>query len=785
VCFKLIFAKNKGIIIFLQVFVDMLKKIFVFILFFNAFFVTNYAQTLDTLRGELREVEIKTKYNPAIPIIKKAIQNRKANGQFSNDYFTYTSYQKMIFTGDIDRDSVLLNKAFQLTDSLDTDTVALSKKDSNYVRMVNFFDTHHLFFMETVTRNYFKKPATTYEKVIAHHTAGLKDPIASIFLAKLQTVNFYYRDEVNVFEAYYVNPISQGAVGIYDFRLEEKIIQENDTLFVISFEPKKRTHFKSLIGKVWIASGSYAIAKIEVAPFDKELGFTFNLLQEYEKQSNGTYFLKDMFVRVDFFGIHVGTEGTGDAFARAVLFSEKRITDIDYETRVRNRDIGLVDIEEDLGNAAMQKKILEAHRPTSLTDREKNTLVLIDSLGKEYKLDRKLESLQILITGKIPISFINIDVTQFLYFNSTEIARLGLGVYTNDRLSKVVNFGGFFGYGFKDKTWKWGGELDFNIMRSRDFKITFHYYSNLIESGRTVFYDRDYTMFSGEFYRTWLVKQFYRSNALGMTVQSKLARWLTGYVSTSYSANKTVFDYSFRQPFLDDTPVPYTFDDFFVKVGARLAFKERFWGTGKHYFYSVSPYPVVIMQYSGGIKGVINSDFNYNRVDLKMLYRKNWKILGFTHVTLFAGFVDRPLPHPLLFNQRAGYSVIGFYGADQFGAMRANEFLSDKYVTVLIRHNFGRMTQNKKFSPRIVFCQGIGFGGLSSPSAHIGIDFKTMEKGYFESGLVVEDLLVIKGLLSFGVGTFVRYGAYYLPKPQYKVIDNFAFKIRFRVPFDR
>jgi hypothetical protein len=117
--------------------------------------------------------------------------------------------------------------------------------------------------------------------------------------------------------------------------------------------------------------------------------------------------------------------------------------------------------------------------------------------------------------------------------------------------------------------------------------------------------------------------------------------------------------------------------------------------------------------------------------------------------------------------------------------MRADEFLSDKYVAVFLRHNFGRMTQNKKFSPRIVVCQGIAFGGLRDRNAHYGIGFSTMEKGYFESGLLINDLWVIKKLLSFGVGAFVRYGAYYLPKPQYKTIDNFAFKVSFRVPFER
>ena len=733
----------------------MLKKIFVFLLFLFLISPVIYSQTPDTLRRKLREVEITTKHNPAIPIIKKAIQNRNENGQFSNDYFTYISYQKMIFTGDINKDSLLFN-----------------------------FEKNHLFFMESVTKNYFKKPAVSYEKVIAHHTAGLKDPIASVFLAKQQTINFYERDFLEIFEAIYINPISKNALTIYDFRLEESIIQENDTLFVISFKPHKNAHFKSLTGKIWITSQNFAFTKIKVKPFDKALGFSFTLSQDYEKQKNGTYFLKDMLFNWVLLNGGVKVNYT-NVSAKAVLRSEKKIMEIDYETRLRNRDFGLVDIEEELENDANQKHILTAYRTTELSEKELNTIKLVDSLLKPYKPDRVLESLKILITGKIPVRFVSIDVMQILHFNSTESVRLGLGVYTNNRLSKVINFGGFFGYGFKDKAWKWGGELGLNIIRSRDCKITFQYYSNLMESGRTDFYNRDYTLFSGEFYRTWLFKQFYRSNALGVTAQSKITRWLTGYVSTFYSANKTLYNYSFSQPFANETPTPYSFDDFYVKAGVRLAFRERFWGSENYYFYSVSPFPVLILQYSRGIKNVIHSDFNYNRVDLKVLYRKNWKILGFTNITLFAGYIDRPLPAPLLLNQRAGYYPVGVDGADQFGVMRANEFLSDKYVSLFIRHNFGRMTQNKKFSPRIIFCQGIGFGALRSPNAHIGIDFKTMEKGYFESGVMINDLLVIKGLLSFGVGAFARYGAYYLPKPHYKTIDNFAFKISFRVPFER
>jgi len=728
----------------------MREKTFIFLLLMFTVSLNAYPQTSDSLRGKLREVEVKLKYNPAVPIIKKAIQNRYENGQFSNEHFSYISYQKMIFTGDINKDS----------------------------------EKNHLFFMETVTQNYFKKPAKTYEKVIAHHTAGLKDPIVSIFLAKQQTINFYERDFVEIFEATYINPISKSALTIYDFRLEEVIIQEKDTLFVVSFAPKAKAHFKSLSGEIWISSQNFAFTKIKVKPFDKALGFSFTLSQEYEKQKNNTYFLKEMFFQWNFLNAGVKVEHT-DVFTKAVLRSEKKIMEIDFESRLRSRDFGLVDIEEDLECETVQKKILDTYRPADLTERELNTFVLVDSVVKPYKPDKKLESLKIWVTGKVPVRFVNIDIMQILHFNAVENVRLGVGVYTNNRLSKVVNFGGFFGYGFKDKTWKWGGELGFNIIRSRDCKITFQYYANLMESGGTDFFNRDYTLFSGEFYRTWLFKQFYRSNALGVTAQSRITRWLTGYVSSFYSANKTMYDYSFRQPFSNETPTPYSFDDFYVKMGVRFAFRERFWGSENYYFYSVSPFPVFVLQYTRGMKGVLHSGFNYNRVDVKVLYRKNWKILGFTNLTLFAGFIDRELPAPLLLNQRAGFYPIGVDGADQFGVMRADEFLSDKYVSLFVRHNFGRMTQNKKFSPRIVVCQGIGFGGLKNANIHAGINPKTMEKGYFESGVMINDLLVIKGLLSFGVGAFMRYGNYYLPKPTYKTIDNFAFKVSFRVPFER
>ena len=59
---------------------------------------------------------------------------------------------------------------------------------------------------------------------------------------------------------------------------------------------------------------------------------------------------------------------------------------------------------------------------------------------------------------------------------------------------------------------------------------------------------------------------------------------------------------------------------------------------------------------------------------------------------------------------------------------------------------------------------------MKNQSAHTNIDFKTLEKGLFESGIQLNNLLESFGL---GVGAFYRYGAY--QKEDWE--DNIAVKI--------
>ena len=105
--------------------------------------------------------------------------------------------------------------------------------------------------------------------------------------------------------------------------------------------------------------------------------------------------------------------------------------------------------------------------------------------------------------------------------------------------------------------------------------------------------------------------------------------------------------------------------------------------------------------------------------------------------------------------------------------MRMNEFLSDRFFYIFFRQNFGKLLfKTKRFQPEVEFVTNFGIGRLQNPEPHRGINFKTMEKGYYESGIIINNILN-QFFLGYGIGVFYRYGPYHLQKP----IDNFAFKL--------
>ena len=92
--------------------------------------------------------------------------------------------------------------------------------------------------------------------------------------------------------------------------------------------------------------------------------------------------------------------------------------------------------------------------------------------------------------------------------------------------------------------------------------------------------------------------------------------------------------------------------------------------------------------------------------------------------------------------------------------MRMNEFLSSKYISLFFQHDFEKLLfKGEVFRPEFAVVTHVGFGWLDYPGSHYNIDFRTMEKGYYESGLLINNLLNLR-IYSIWLGALYRYGPY-------------------------
>ncbi len=92
--------------------------------------------------------------------------------------------------------------------------------------------------------------------------------------------------------------------------------------------------------------------------------------------------------------------------------------------------------------------------------------------------------------------------------------------------------------------------------------------------------------------------------------------------------------------------------------------------------------------------------------------------------------------------------------------MRMNEFLSNKYIAFYFTHDFGKLLyQSKHFKPEFAVATNVGFGWLDFSKSNTNIEYNTMEKGYYESGILINNLLNLR-IYSLGIGGFYRYGPY-------------------------
>lgn len=711
---------------------------------------------------DLTELEINPGDNPAHRIIKNVIQYRDTNNPEKLLSYSYTSYDRMVITVDIDE-----LKKTNLRDTINPENDTIS-------RLRSFIKDKDILLMENIVEKKFLAPSKSHEKVIGSKVSGLQDPLIVFVVSQIQSTSFY--DEIiHMVNKNYINPISKGSLSKYFFQLEDTTYSAaGDTIFAISYQPYSNKNFDGLKGVLNISTNKWAIKNVRAEPTKAdELGFSIEIQQLYDF-IDGHWFPVQLNTNLLFNSMMASSDSEKTKF---IGIGKSYHKNIQLNPDLVKREFSYIEIELDPNAGDLKTEYWNEYRGDTLSARDKRTYEFMDSIGKAENFDRIIKQAETILTGKIPWGKFDIPLNKFMGYNSYEGYWLGAGLRTNKRLSTIWDIGIHGAYAFHAKEAKYGIDANLMLYKPWSANIYANYSRDFLEAAGVDFYQENLTVLSPESFKDYFIARANYTDRKEIAFQFRTLKYMNVSLGLSHDIKQASYSYYFQTKNMKDPDNTFTFSTF--NVGIRYAFKEKFFDNSRMLLSMGSKYPIIWANYSQGINGFLGGEYAFHRFDLKIKKSFYTKYLGETSIQINGGLILGDIPYSNLYRGQGTYGLVGIFAPGSFGSMSASEFLSNRYVSTFLSHNFGSLLyQGKKIKPELILLTNIGFGWLTQQDSHHQIDYSTMDLGYYESGFIIDKLINLK-LYYLGLGATYRYGAYSHPHFQ----DNISIKINLSFPF--
>ncbi len=698
---------------------------------------------------ELEEVVILPGENPAHRIINNAILHRKINNPMNLKSFSYTSYNRFFVSPDLD---IIREKA-----AADTDTI--------FKKYAEFLEKHYLFLMESISERKYISPDLSEEKIIASRVAGFSNPLFTVLMTQLQSFSFY-GDLISISDKNYVNPISNNSTEKYFFLLEDTLFDEKDTVFIISFRPRKGKNFDALKGALYIHSDKWAIQNVIASPARDEKGFAIRIQQQYERiDNNRIWFPTQLNTEILFKNISVNKldiYGIGRSY----------LVDIKINPDLKKRHFS--DAQIIFEDTKPQEDILNKFQAIFGSHKDSTTYAYIDSIGKEHNFDRMLGLMRVMLSARLPVFIFDVPLFSLVNNNNFEGWRLGLALETNNRLMRNFSIGGYTAYGFKDKATKYGAFIQYNNRNLRDVRIRLSHSYDVKESGGKQFFDFQQILIDPASYRNFLVvlMDFHKEVKLEFSGIAMRHTYLYASINDLKitSPDEYLFGSSTDYAFTGTRVFYANIVSFGIKYNPNISI-VRGLDEISTLFPSEHSKPELKIEFQKGLdffEGV-----TFNAVDVWLKKQIFTKYYGNTEIVITAGITDREVPYPFLRVIPASYRKFGLYIPYSFPTARMNEFVSDTYAYMFLQHNFKKLLlRTKYFSPQFSIALNYAVGKIENPKRHKNRTIASLEKGLFETGIIANNIVNVN-LFSLGFAVFCRIGYYSFAETK----DNFSFMI--------
>ena len=388
---------------------------------------------------------------------------------------------------------------------------------------------------------------------------------------------------------------------------------------------------------------------------------------------------------------------------------------------------------------------------------------------------KKAFLLQLIGDGYLPTKYFDFDLRYLLKYNQYEALRTGLGGVTNSNFSDAYRFNGYLVYGFRDERFKYSIGGGFRISPKRNTWINLSFTDDLEETGSSG-YLTDKRLFQLFEPRLLNIDLFHRHITRSINIEHQIFYKVVAETQFASRYIRPTYDYIFQLP---DGRSFSEYDVTTFKISAQWSPFSQFEYIDNSLQETFKGYPNFTFQYTQSVNDLFDGDFNFRRLDFRAIQLFDHINKASTEITIMAGIAGGDVPLQYLYhaypnnvNKETILNRFSIAGTNSFETMYFNEFFSDRFASLILKHRFPAFQISPRFKPQLVLLTKFALGDMKNIDRHEGILFDTLDKGFTESGLEINKLL-----LGFGLSFSYRYGAYHLPKFE----DNLALKFTFNL----
>jgi hypothetical protein len=649
------------------------------------------------------------KNNPAVEILKKIWAKKRQNGIRKFNQYAFDKYEKVEFDLNTIDSALMKSKIFKGLEFMfqDLDTSRITGK--TYLP---------IFLNETFSKvNGDNILNEQKEEVLGNKNSGFDNNQAIIaFVKDLYQDYDIYNNYLKFFDKSFTSPLSRTGVDTYNYALRDSAFIDNKWCYNIVYYPRRKNEL-TFKGDFWVNDTTYAIKNINLE-VTKSANINWvkeiYIEQDFEVLNDSVFLLKRDYMLSDF-SLRKKENSRGVYGKRTTVYNNY-IFDVPkpkefYKAEGNPYDFTIVNRD----STFWQQNRLEA-----LTKDEKGIYQLLDTLKTVPKFKTYYNLVSILGSGYVEIDKWNLDigsVYDVFGYNDAEGPRIRAGARTYFGQNDLWRLEGYMAYGFSDQKFKHGFSG----------KILLDQKSRLIVSGG---HRRDIEQLGVSLTATndVLGRSIASSSVLTVGANNKLTNInLTAFnaeiepvnnlrlgLGSTFRTLSSALPADFSLDYLDpDAPagISSEIDQFDLNLVLIYTPGKKTIGYGVERRDVNDTYSTLFLNYTKGIQGTLDSDFDYQK--LQFSYSQPWQIggLGRLYSTIELGKTFGEVPLGLLNVIPGNQTLFTTYGT--FPNLDFYEFVTDTYVAMHLEHNFnGRIFSRIPFMRKFNLREIIGIRGV-------------------------------------------------------------------------